>query len=98
MIPGQLKHYGYSVSEALSVYGVLTGMAMPMVLFPSVITNSVSVMLLPVIAEAQEKKNSTTSVMLSVKHAFIVWYLASPVPLPSYSLANGWGEYYSLMN
>lgn len=56
MIPGQLKHYGYSVSEALSVYGILTGMAMPMVLFPSVITNSVSVMLLPVIAEAQEKK------------------------------------------
>ena len=56
MIPGQLRHYGYSVSEALSVYGVLTGMAMPMVLFPSVITNSVSVMLLPVIAEAQEKK------------------------------------------
>lgn len=56
MIPGQLKHYGYSVSDSLSVYGVLTGMAMPMVLFPSVITNSVSVMLLPVIAEAQEKK------------------------------------------
>lgn len=56
MIPGQLRHYGYSVSEALSVYGVLTGMAMPMVLFPSVITNSVSVMLLPVIAEAQEKE------------------------------------------
>lgn len=56
MIPGQLKHYGYSVSEALSVYGVLTGMSMPMVLFPSVITNSVSVMLLPVIAEAQEKQ------------------------------------------
>lgn len=56
MIPGQLRHYGYSVSESLSVYGVLTGMALPMVLFPSVITNSVSVMLLPVIAEAQEKK------------------------------------------
>lgn len=56
MIPGQLRHYGYSVSEALSVYGILTGMSLPMVLFPSVITNSVSVMLLPVIAEAQEKK------------------------------------------
>lgn len=56
MIPGQLRHYGYSVSESLSVYGVLTGMALPMVLFPSVITNSVSVMLLPIIAEAQEKK------------------------------------------
>lgn len=57
MIPGQLRNYGYTVSDALSVYGVLTGMAMPMVLFPSVITNSVSVMLLPVIAEAQEKED-----------------------------------------
>lgn len=56
MIPGQMRQFGYTGSEALSVYGVLTGMAMPMVLFPSVITNSVSVMLLPVIAEAQEKK------------------------------------------
>lgn len=56
MIPGQLRQYGYSTSESLSVYGILTGMALPMVLFPSVLTNSVSVMLLPAIAEAQEKK------------------------------------------
>ena len=56
MLPGQLRIYGYSNAEALSVYGTLTGMALPMVLFPSVLTNSVSVMLLPVIAEAQEKK------------------------------------------
>lgn len=56
MIPGQLRLYGYSTSESLSVYGVLTGMALPMVLFPSVLTNSVSVMLLPMIAEAQEKQ------------------------------------------
>ena len=56
MIPGQLRQYGYSGSESLSVYGILTGMALPMVLFPSVLTNSVSVMLLPAIAEAQEKK------------------------------------------
>lgn len=56
MLPGQLRLYGYSPTEALSVYGILTGMALPMVLFPSVLTNSVSVMLLPLIAEAQEKQ------------------------------------------
>ena len=56
MLPGQLRLYGYSNTEALSVYGILTGMALPMVLFPSVLTNSVSVMLLPLIAEAQEKQ------------------------------------------
>lgn len=55
-IPIRLKEFGYTGPEALSVYGVLTGMAMPMVLFPSVITNSVSVMLLPAISEAAAKK------------------------------------------
>lgn len=57
MIPGQLRQFGYSASESLSVYGILTGMALPMVLFPSVLTNSVSVLLLPAIAEAQEKRD-----------------------------------------
>lgn len=57
LIPGRLRAFGYTSQEALSVYGVLTGMAMPMVLFPSVITNSVSVMLLPAISEAQAKQD-----------------------------------------
>ena len=57
MIPGQLRQFGYSASESLSVYGILTGMALPMVLFPSVLTNSVSVLLLPAVAEAQEKRD-----------------------------------------
>lgn len=59
MLPGQLRLYGYSTSQSLSVYGVLTGMALPMILFPSVLTNSVSVMLLPLIAEAQEKQEKS---------------------------------------
>lgn len=58
LIPGRLKAFGYTPEESLSVYGVLTGMAMPMVLFPSVITNSVSVMLLPAISEAQAKQDT----------------------------------------
>ncbi len=57
-IPIRLKAFGYTGPEALSVYGVLTGMAMPMVLFPSVITNSVSVMLLPAISEAAARENT----------------------------------------
>jgi stage V sporulation protein B len=57
LIPVSLRSFGYTSSEALSVYGVLTGMALPMVLFPSVITNSVSVMLLPAISEAEAKEN-----------------------------------------
>lgn len=57
LIPGQLLLYGLSSSEALSVYGILTGMALPLILFPSAVTNAVSVMLLPAVAEEQAKGN-----------------------------------------
>lgn len=52
-IPLKLQSYGLTVSHSLATYGVLTGMALPCVLFPSAITNSVSTMLLPTVAEAQ---------------------------------------------
>ncbi len=52
-IPNRLTAYGLSSSDAFRVYGVLTGMAMPFILFPSAITNSMAVLLLPTVAEAQ---------------------------------------------
>lgn len=59
LIPICLKSYGYSNADALSLFGILTGMAMPMIMFPSVLTNSVSVMLLPSISQAKAQKNQT---------------------------------------
>lgn len=59
LIPAHLKSFGYTTSEALSVFGILTGMALPMILFPSVLTGSVAVMLLPAVSEAYEQKNHT---------------------------------------
>ncbi|MDE7113523.1 MAG: polysaccharide biosynthesis protein, partial [Acetatifactor sp.] len=50
-IPAMLRLYGYDTATALSVYGVLTGMAMPLIFFPNALTNSVSVLLLPLISE-----------------------------------------------
>lgn len=58
-IPNSLRHYGLSNVDALSTYGVLTGMALPMIFFPAAVTNSISVMLLPEIAEADAKQNTT---------------------------------------
>lgn len=52
-IPSRLEAFGLTPSESFSVYGVLTGMAMPFILFPSAITNSMAVLLLPTVAEAQ---------------------------------------------
>ena len=50
-LPARLRMYGYDQSTALSVYGVLTGMAFPLLFFPNAITNAFAVLLLPLISE-----------------------------------------------
>ena len=56
-IPLCLQKYGHSNAEALSIYGVLFGMAIPCVFFPTAITNSVSTMLLPTVAQIEAEDN-----------------------------------------
>lgn len=58
-IPNRLMAYGLNNADALSVYGVLTGMSLPLILFPSAITGSVSVLLLPIVSEADANGNQT---------------------------------------
>lgn len=53
LIPQRLQLYGLSSSDALGIYGVFTGMALPLILFPSAVTNSASVMLMPSVAQLQ---------------------------------------------
>ncbi len=57
LIPLNLCRYGLSTAEALSMYGILNGMAMSFLLFPNAVTSSVSAMLLPVISEEQARGN-----------------------------------------
>jgi len=58
LIPSRLVLFGYSQSDALSIYGVLTGMALSIITFPTVFTNSVSVMILPMISEADSRNDN----------------------------------------
>lgn len=76
-IPLKLQTYGMSVAEALSIYGVLTGMALPCVFFPSAITNSVSTMLLPAVAEIQAMENHKELSALVKKVAYSCIFLGS---------------------
>ncbi len=58
-IPSMLQAYGYDSATALSVYGVLTGMALPLIFFPNALTGSISLMLLPVVSEVDAAGNMT---------------------------------------
>lgn len=55
LIPSALTAFGLGRTDALSVFGTLTGMAMPVVMLPTVLTGSLSVLLLPAISEASAK-------------------------------------------
>ena len=52
-IPVKLEAHRMASSDALSMYGVLNGMALPCILFPSAVTGSVALMLLPAVADIQ---------------------------------------------
>ncbi len=55
LLPQQLVAFGYTSDEALGHFGILTGMALSVIFFPSAITNSLSVLLLPRISETKAK-------------------------------------------
>lgn len=74
-IPNRLLSYGYDNATALSVYGILTGMSLPLILFPSAITNSICVLLLPIVSEADATENTRAikkAVHKSIRYGFLL--------------------------
>lgn len=79
-IPQRLRLFGLSTAESLSVYGVLTGMALPLILFPSAITGSVSVMLLPAVSEAQargDKRQIISTIEKTLRYSLLLGILCT---------------------
>lgn len=77
-IPAALRKFGCSAQDALSIYGILSGIALPFILFPSTITNSFAVMLLPAIAQAQAEHSDEkirNYVTISSKYSLFIGYL-----------------------
>ncbi len=58
-LPAKLIASGLSSSEALSVYGIFSGMAFPLIMFPSALTSAASSLLLPSVSEAQASGNKS---------------------------------------
>ncbi len=60
LIPPMLRIFYKDASLSLELYGILTGMALPFLLFPATLTNALSSMLLPAICTAKTKKHEKT--------------------------------------
>ncbi len=59
LIPKRLRASGDTLSESLSAYGTLHGMALPMILYPMVTLSSFSGLLVPEFAERSSAKNTS---------------------------------------
>jgi stage V sporulation protein B len=57
LIPAMLAHSGLDYQQSLETYGKLTGMALPLIYFPSLVTFSLATTLVPAISEASSLKN-----------------------------------------
>lgn len=57
LVPLTLRRFGLSRDEALSIFGILSGMTMSFLMFPGTLTNSLSVLLLPVVSESAARDN-----------------------------------------
>lgn len=71
-IPLMLQVYGLSDSAALSTYGILTGMALPVLFFPGAFTGALSATLLPAVSEAHSKGDRERIKTITINATFFV--------------------------
>lgn len=97
LIPWGLKKNGKSGSEALSSYGILHGMVIPLILFPSSILGSFSSLLVPEIASLYEKRelNKIRSIVERVFYFTLIFGFGVSGILIAYSSQIGFCFYQS---
>lgn len=95
LVKSRLIEAGYASDVARSMYGQLTGMAGPVINFPQVLTQAVSMSLVPVIASAYKRKEEDflrhnirlglrLALMISIPSAVGMMVLARPIMLMFY--------------
>lgn len=77
LLPLRLADSGLSTTQALSVYGVFSGMALPLVMFPCALTGSAATLLLPSVAEAQargDNRRIRNAVIVTILTCFLLGF------------------------
>lgn len=67
LVPKGLKAAGYTADGALSGYGTIQGMALPVIFFPACIMTAAAELIVPELTEAQVQKDSASIKALSYK-------------------------------
>lgn len=82
LIPIMLMRYGLSNDHSLALYGVITGIVLPFIMFPGTITNSLSVLLLPEISKADSENNMEKiryTTKITIKYSLLLGCIATAI-------------------
>lgn len=71
LIPFMLVKYGLSSNSAITLYGILAGITLPVITFPSAISNSIAMMIMPTIADANVSGNKEK---IKITTNFTIWF------------------------
>ncbi len=97
LIPKGLRRSGTSASQALAAYGVVQGMVMPVLSFPSAFLGSISGLLVPEITECRAlgQHKRVMSIMQRVLHLTLLFSFFASGMLLIYGRELGWALYHS---
>ncbi len=80
LIPAMLRRSGLSTEASLTAFGVLNGMSIPFIMFPTALVNALAVLILPAISEAQAINNDKLigkTTAISVKYSLIIGIIST---------------------
>jgi stage V sporulation protein B len=82
LIPTMLRRFGLNTQDALITYGILNGMSIPFIMFPTALINALAVLLLPTVSEAQAVNNEKLigkTTALAIKYSLIIGIISAGV-------------------
>ncbi len=80
LIPALLRRSGMDSGSALGELGVISGMVMPFLFFPTAITSALSILLLPTVSEAHAAGNRTLlqiTIRTALRYTFLLGFLVT---------------------
>ena len=91
LIPRGLNGYGHSVNDSLSKYGIIAGMAMPLLTFPSAFLLSFSTLMIPELADAAATVKKSSIRHMTEKVLRFAFLFSAPAAAVFFFFANSIG-------
>ncbi len=92
LIPSGLRRFGMSSERSLSEYGIITGMALPILSFPYVFLSAFSMLIIPEMSEALAEKNGKRISRMAKKVLTATFFFVVPVTAFFFVFADRLGE------